>query len=77
MCNKFVCKIPLLARRTRPSAARDDRVSCIQVVSQYPRQCLKYEYWPRKIFFINADASGEGGQQIRTPTDKGDGMKNE
>ena len=30
-----VCKIPLLARRTRskagrPSAARDDRVSCIQ-----------------------------------------------
>ena len=26
----LVCKIPLLARRTRPSAARDDRVSCIQ-----------------------------------------------
>ena len=31
----FVCKIPLLARRTRPkvgrpSVARDDRVSCIQ-----------------------------------------------
>ena len=33
-----VCKIPLLARRTRPkgrtgspSAARDDRVSCIQI----------------------------------------------
>ena len=29
----FVCKIPLLARRTaagRPSAARDDSVSCIQ-----------------------------------------------
>ena len=32
-----VCKIPLLARRTRPkaagrpSAARDDRVSCIQL----------------------------------------------
>ena len=30
----IVCKIPLLARRTRPkgrpSAARDDRVSCIQ-----------------------------------------------
>ena len=31
-CAQFsvVCKIPLLARRTRPSAARDDRVSCIQ-----------------------------------------------
>ena len=28
----IVCKIPLLARRTRPSAARDDRVSCIQGV---------------------------------------------
>ena len=27
----LVCKIPLLARRTRPSAARDDRVSCIQI----------------------------------------------
>ena len=28
---RVVCKIPLLARRTgRPSAARDDRVSCIQ-----------------------------------------------
>ena len=27
----IVCKIPLLARRTRPSAARDDRVSCIQI----------------------------------------------
>ena len=26
---RLVCKIPLLARRTRPSA-RDDRVSCIQ-----------------------------------------------
>ena len=24
----FVCNMPLLARRTRPSAARDDRVSC-------------------------------------------------
>ena len=45
-CAKLVCKIPLLARRTRPmqpgrrtrpkgrpSAARDDRVSCIQVQS--------------------------------------------
>ena len=28
-----MCKIPLLARRTRPSAARDDRVSCIQYSS--------------------------------------------
>ena len=27
----IVCKIPLLARRTRPSAARNDRVSCIQL----------------------------------------------
>ena len=33
----LVCKIPLLARRTRPkgrpSAARDDRVSCIQTLT--------------------------------------------
>ena len=32
LMDSFVCKIPLLARRTRPkgrpSAARDDRVSC-------------------------------------------------
>ena len=26
----LVCKIPLLARCTRPSAAPDDRISCIQ-----------------------------------------------
>ena len=41
---KVVCKIPLLARRTRPkgsagrpSAARDDRVSCIQIKRLYTR----------------------------------------
>ena len=30
---KLVYKIPLLARRTRPSAARDDRVYCIQTTN--------------------------------------------
>ena len=42
----FVCKIPLLARRTRPkgrpSAARDDRVSCIQhYIGYYPKWSAK------------------------------------
>ena len=32
-----VCKMPLLARRTRPSAARDDRVSCIQLLWMAPK----------------------------------------
>ena len=43
----FVCKIPLLARRTRPSVARDDRVSCIQVCNI---QCATIE---RFVFFAS------------------------
>ena len=36
----LVCKIPVLARRTRPSAARDDRVSCIQSYCKYNNICV-------------------------------------
>ena len=47
-CRHIVCKIPLLARRTRPkgrpSTARDDRVSCIQVATwtTFGAQTQKY-----------------------------------
>ena len=49
---RLVCKIPLLARRTRPkgrpSAARDDRVSCIQPLGQlYTRYLIvARRAWP-------------------------------
>ena len=57
-CAQVVCKIPLLARRTRPkgyaagrpSAARDDRVSCIQARKAPSRTRHVREGALRKIY---------------------------
>ena len=46
--NRFVCKIPLLARALGLSA-RDDRVSCIQLIDSYYRIGLEY------IMFVFSD----------------------
>ena len=51
---EIVCKIPLLARRTRPSAARGDRVSCIVYTSAEIASTCMFDVCQLSRMFVKA-----------------------